>query len=152
MENIQYSGPSTTANSEKEGRLKVDAGTKRKIIKKKLDGAGGILDTVKSGLNKVKSIGRKVGDRLVENLTTREGAVSPIPKDAAFEWNDKTKSFQGKVTPGNFPTKSKKNAAGEIINPTASDISSFNSKFKTIIPKTSKRSILERSVNKKTTK
>ena len=34
--NPQYSGPTTTANSAKEGRLKVDAGAqrKRKILKK----------------------------------------------------------------------------------------------------------------------
>lgn len=38
-------------------------------------------------------------------------------------------------TPENFRTTSKKNADGEIINPTASDIKRFNSKFSTYIPK-----------------
>jgi len=33
---IQYTGGTTTLNSQTEGRLKVDAGKKRAIIKKKL--------------------------------------------------------------------------------------------------------------------
>lgn len=46
----QYSGPTTTANSQSEGRLKVDAGgmKKRKILKKAVkkvaDGQGGPAD------------------------------------------------------------------------------------------------------------
>lgn len=37
MDPIQYSGPTTTANSQAEGRMKVDvSGQKRKILKKKI--------------------------------------------------------------------------------------------------------------------
>ena len=36
-----------------------------------------------------------------------------------------------KITPENFPTKSKKNKRGEIINPTKEDIKRFNQMFTT---------------------
>ena len=44
----QYSGPTTTANSESEGRLKVDsAGMKKMILKKLLDKVTGKMKSVK---------------------------------------------------------------------------------------------------------
>ena len=40
------------------------------------------------------------------------------------------------ITPGNFPTTSRKNAAGEIIDPTPDDIRRFNELFSTFPPTT----------------
>lgn len=39
---------------------------------------------------------------------------------------------------GNFPTKSKKNSNGEIINPTKNDVKSFNKEFDTFKPRSMK--------------
>jgi hypothetical protein len=43
-----------------------------------------------------------------------------------------------KITPGNFPTKSRKNVRGEIMSPTMGDIRRFNKMFTTTTPKRKK--------------
>jgi hypothetical protein len=65
--------------------------------------------------------------------------ATPLPKymEKAPETTQKMKILKGKVSPGNFPTKSPKNKYGEIINPTAKDVSGFNARFNTIRSKRS---------------
>jgi hypothetical protein len=97
MDKTQYFGPTTTASSSNEGRLKVDAG-KRKTIKNAVkkytgkggcDGKGGIMDGIFSGIKKLKNIGKSVSSAVSKG-------TNPIPPPGAmYEWDDKSRSWVG---------------------------------------------------------
>ena len=81
----QYSGATTTANSASEGRLKVDAGKKRSILKKSIKKIGSLA---KSGVEKFK--------KLVDSVGSGIKKVTPyIPEGAMYKWDEKTNSYVG---------------------------------------------------------
>lgn len=79
------------------------------------------IDTTVSGIKKYKKYKKDNIDPLFEEEDKYKNSLK-----------DTIKKYE--ITPDNFPTKSKKNEAGEIINPTKEDISRFNSKFRTYKP------------------
>lgn len=104
MEQTQYSGPTTTANSTQEGRMKVDAGKKEKIIKKVVkkyngkggcDGKGGAAsDIINWGAGKLKNIGSSVSSA-IKKLRTKEDINPTPPPGAMYEWDEKKKTWVG---------------------------------------------------------
>ena len=91
-----------------------------------------VKGTVSSGIKGL----RKVGNSVVDSLIAPSERVTKFREARDNAWRQEATNarkgiLKNKVTPANFPTKSKKNSAGEIINPTKGDVNSFNSKFTT---------------------
>jgi len=123
--------------------------TKKSILKEVCMGKGGPLkDVVKAGISGVKDTFKKnlAYDKSLmggNDPVSYASAALKAPIGGAWSALKKAKEIVSpkkeilkntikKITPGNFPTTSKKNSMGEIINPTPKDVSDFNSKFKTI--------------------
>lgn len=102
---------------------------------KEMDGEGGpFVDAVKKGYGNIKNGVNKAKTK-VQNAITK-GIVKFIGDTPAGtllkEGLEKQKQDKMRSSLSNFHTTSKKNADGEIINPTKTDIDNYNKRFKTI--------------------
>jgi len=89
------------------------------------------IDNLKAGIKGLMGgtlgAAKGIGENIKSNIDKVKSVVSPEKKVM--------KAVIKKVTPSNFPTTSKKNKDGEIINPTKKDVKSFKAKFTTYKPK-----------------
>lgn len=111
MDQSQYSGATTTANSEAEGRMKVDAAgmKKRKMIKSAIakgrgGAAGDVAKTVsgalKKGMSKAAGVISSGAGNLARTLKSLDKAkqVTPVaPPGAQYHWDEDKKDWAENV-------------------------------------------------------